>query len=265
MSFELERFGGSQGSLELGWIEPGIFYVKLSGAIHRELADRFVERFTALIGDSVAIRYFADWSELSTYDYPGMGAVLGAVLAKRAQFQLVIARTWGGAVDAKARAYGDALGCLEYVLTAQDFELRLRAAAPRAAQAICRLAVAQAGGQLAVAVDAARHGAPASEERGTVERQARARTDAAGVTYAYVFDLTHFEEGTFVATRFPYLTVSPGAGWLCLARDDAHALELARRAALVEWAPPAARRPDDFSVKFVSFAGRREPHFDRRR
>jgi hypothetical protein len=264
MSLELERFGDSQGSLHLGWIDRGVFYVKLSGAIGREIADRFVERFTALIGDNVAIRYFADWSELSSYDYPAMGAVLGAVLAKRGQYQLVVARTWGGTVGAKARAYGEALGCLEYVHTAREFELRLRAAAPRTAGAICQLNDLPAGEHLAAAVDAARSKVP-GDERGSPERDTRARQDPAGVTYAYVFDLTHFEEGRFVATRFPYLTVRPRAGWLCLARDDAHALELARRAALVEWAAPAARRPEDFSVQFVSFAGRREPVFDRRR
>jgi hypothetical protein len=258
MSFELECFGDSGGSLHLGWIEQGVFYARFVGRIDPGLATRFAERFTALIGDSVGVRYFADSSELSSYDCSAAAAPLAAVLAKRDQFKLVVARTWQGPVGPRGQAFAAALGCIEFVTTAEAFEARLRAAAPRAAAKICQLRSVPPVRPLP-ADAAVRERAPEALERGKGEPSGR------GETYAYVFDLTDFEGGRFTATRFSYLSARPRAGWLCLARDDEHALELARRAALVEWAPPAERRPEDFSVRFVRSGGLREPWFDRRR
>lgn len=69
--------------------------------------------------------------------------------------------------------------------------------------------------------------------------------------HVYSFDLGDFEQGSFTATRFPANTAVSG-DWVCVARDDAHALELARRASADEWHAPTSRDHDDFTVDFVA-------------
>jgi hypothetical protein len=67
----------------------------------------------------------------------------------------------------------------------------------------------------------------------------------------YRFDLREFEGGRFIATRVAQLAKRPPHTWVCLARDDEHALVLAKQAALVEWPQPTTRLPEDFTVDFV--------------
>lgn len=66
----------------------------------------------------------------------------------------------------------------------------------------------------------------------------------------YSFDLSEYEAGEFVATRYP-IECAVSGGWLCVASSDAEALERAHHAAWHEWAAPATRMPLDFKVRFV--------------
>jgi hypothetical protein len=67
----------------------------------------------------------------------------------------------------------------------------------------------------------------------------------------YRFDLRDLERGHFTALRLAQLGTRPPHTWVCLARDDEHALTLAKHAALVEWPQPTTRLPEEFSVDFV--------------
>ena len=70
------------------------------------------------------------------------------------------------------------------------------------------------------------------------------------VPAVYSFNLQNFEDGQFTATRFgPNYAVS--GDWVCRANSDAEALELAREAAVDEWAAPDTREPTDFNVEFI--------------
>lgn len=71
------------------------------------------------------------------------------------------------------------------------------------------------------------------------------------MAYVYSFDLDNFELGKFIATRYAANAAVSG-DWVCVARDDSHALELAKRAAIEEWHSPETRDSDDFTVEFVS-------------
>jgi hypothetical protein len=70
-------------------------------------------------------------------------------------------------------------------------------------------------------------------------------------SYAYVFDLSNFERGSFIATRVARISRRPGGCWVCFAPDDVEALRLARLAAVSEWSRPTSRRPEAFTVQFV--------------
>lgn len=81
--------------------------------------------------------------------------------------------------------------------------------------------------------------------------------------YFYVIEFGDFEDGLFTATRFPKIHPQhPPGAWVCGARDDTHALELAKRAATKEWPTPTTRKPLEFVVRFVDPLPR--AGFDRR-
>lgn len=70
--------------------------------------------------------------------------------------------------------------------------------------------------------------------------------------YVYSFDLSNFEAGEFTATRYPE-NVAVSGDFVCVASNDAQALELAHGAAEAEWCAPETRDHDDFTVEFVSW------------
>jgi hypothetical protein len=69
--------------------------------------------------------------------------------------------------------------------------------------------------------------------------------------YYYVFEFLDFEGGRITATRYSHPSPHPRANWVCSARDDRHALQLAKRAAMDQWPAPAGRSGLDFVVTFI--------------
>lgn len=65
----------------------------------------------------------------------------------------------------------------------------------------------------------------------------------------YSFDLSNFEGGVFVATRFPD-SGGVGGDWVCRAKSDRDALAMVKRAAYDQWAAPETRQWDDYTVDF---------------
>jgi hypothetical protein len=222
------------------------------GALREALAARFADRFTSLVGDSMAVVYFADSSSVTSYELRAATLVMEVTLARRQQIAAMVARPWAGATGSKAQDYADSFGSVEYVTTAAEFHARLSEVAPNAKLSFL-------------------HRDPCADEAAgaTAPRASCAwpltTSPGNGVAYTCVFDLSDFERGRFCATRFKHLSLRPRGAWSCLARDDQHALELARRAALGEWAQPTARRPEDFSVKFVGWRPARDRRIDKGR
>jgi hypothetical protein len=234
----LERVSDEHGSVVLGWAHAGVFYAKFEGSITAGVAQRFARRFAALIGDTIRVRYFGDSSGVTSYEPPALGAISSVMLSKRQRFDSIVVRPWQGVMGAPANAFADAFGCLEYVTSGLEFERRFRAALPSGDIHPFTIQ-SEAPFSAPPCSDAASPPAPRVAER-----------PRPSVTYSYVFDLSEFEAGRFVATRSEHLGERPGQGWVCVARDDQQALELARQAARLEWAQPASRRPEDFTVEF---------------
>jgi len=251
----LERVSDEHGSVVLGWAHAGVFYARFERSISLGIAQRFARRFVALIGDNIRVRYFGDSSAVISYDPQAMGAVATAMLSKRQRFDSIIVRPWRGVMGAQANAFADAFGCLEYVTSAVEFEQRFRSVAPDAG-------ILPPRDEPSDEVESGRPSSPGDvvDARGGDG----ASRDPDGLGYSYVFDLSDFERGRFTATRSEHLGERSRSGWVCVARDDEQALVLARQAALVEWAKPSSRRPDDFTVKFCCNHLSRELPFDRR-
>lgn len=249
----LERVSDERGSVVLGWAHVGVFYARFEGSISVLVAERFARRFTALVGDDAQVQYFGDSSGIISYEPQAMAAVSAAMLSKRQCLQSIVVRPWQGVMGVAAKGFAEAFGCLEYVTSALEFERLLSAAVP--------------GGAIhpfTIQGESTCNTAGCSDEAGTA-RAPSADRRGDSVTYSYVFDLSEFEAGRFVATRSEHLGERPGRPWVCVARDDQQALELARQAALFEWAQPLSRRREEFTVEFRSPPpGRRLPPFDRR-
>jgi hypothetical protein len=222
----LERLSDSHGAALLGWVAPGVLYAHFEQTISAEVGARFALRFGSLIEDAQSVQYFADSSELASYDLVAMVAILDTILSKKDQFKVIVARPWSGALGPRARAFAAGLQCVEYVTSAAEFDARLRAAAPLADVR-----------QFTVV-----HEPPPSGIR-PAPLEAGNRT--------YVFDLSNFEAGAFTATRLPRVAAVPAGAWVCVARSDEQAFALAMRAAFVEWATPHQRLPEQFTVRFL--------------
>jgi len=69
-------------------------------------------------------------------------------------------------------------------------------------------------------------------------------------TFLYSFDLSDFEDGHFLATRYPANCAVSG-DWVCLASSNEDALKRAKKAAYEEWCAPDNRECSDFEVEFV--------------
>jgi hypothetical protein len=243
----LERVSDEHGSVVLGWAHAGVFYAKFERSITAGVAQRFARRFAALIGDSIRVRYFGDSSGVTSYEPQAMTAISSVMLSKRQRFDSIVVRPWKGVMGAPANSFADAFGCLEYVTSALEFERRFCAAVPSGDI-----------GAFTIQNEPPLSAPPCSDAAGPAAPPVAQRGDPS-VTYSYVFDLSEFEAGRFIATRSEHLGERPGQGWVCVARDDQQALELARQAARVEWAQPASRHPEDFTVEF-----RRGQPFERR-
>jgi hypothetical protein len=242
----LERVSDEHGCIVLGWAHVDVFYARFESSISAFIARRFARRLSALLAGSDRVRYFGDSSAVTSYEPQALGAIGSAMSSARERFESIVVRPWQGVLGAPAAAFADAFGCLEFVTTAVEFERRLRAAVP--------------GGDISPFC-AQREAESALSASGARPTTARASQCAA---YSYVFDLSDFERGRFRATRSEHLGERSRSGWVCVARDDQQALELARQAALVEWAQPESRRPDDFSVEFERTDAASERSLDRR-
>lgn len=229
MGTRLEHWCDERGAYVLGRLGARVAYARLEGTISSELARRFGERFGACLGDAGGVTYFADWGDVVSYDLSAAKALMRTVLAHRHRLERMLARPWSGPLTRQAADFAAAFGPCEYV-GAVELEARLLAAAPSAAaeMQLVRSALRRAA---TWCVAAPPRTAPGS--------------------YAYVFDLSNFERGRFVATRFEQISRRPSGCWVCVAPDDDRALSLAQQAAHSEWSRPRSRAPEEFTVQFV--------------
>jgi hypothetical protein len=229
MGTSLECWSDARGAYVLGRVGARALYARLEGTISAELAQRFVERLAVCVAGGRSLSYFADSGDVDCYDLCALKSVMDALITHRHRLERIIARPWAGPLSHRATDFAAAFGSCEYVANAAEFEARLWAVAPSAVA------------EVQMARVTLRHHAMPREASSGGER----------CSYAYVFDLSNFERGSFVATRVTQISRRPGGCWVCSARNDAQALRLARLASVREWSQPTSRRPEAFTVQFV--------------
>lgn len=234
----LERISDRYGAAIIGWLLPRVLYARFERTISADVGVRLARRFSSLIGDTAELRYFADSSGVAAYDVMALRVVMDAMLSKREQLTQIVVRPWAAALGARAAALPGQFEAMSYVASASEFDAQLAAAG-----------VVLQGSTTLVDVGLARD----AEIGDAPELTAPAFSLALrGVVYSYAFDLSDFERGAFTARRFAFLSTRPFGAWLCVARSDDQALALARQAARCEWARPWTRRPEQFTVRFLT-------------
>lgn len=116
----------------LGWLLPGVFYVRLVGDVSGALGAQGSERFAAMLGASDRIVCFVDSYDADQMDFSTKGAFLRAFMSRRKNLSetLVLVRT--PALEAVARMVAEMVGGNFTMTRSQaDFQARVDEVAPR--------------------------------------------------------------------------------------------------------------------------------------
>ena len=129
----LELVADDEGSITLGWVDTGVFYVRFIGVLSANLSQSHTARLEAALDRTSSLHYFADARALCSYDLCARSAFLRTVLARRCQFKSVVLLTWTQGITPVTRAFAAAIGDPVDVLADEvDFEARLLEVAPLA-------------------------------------------------------------------------------------------------------------------------------------
>lgn len=125
------------GSVLFGWAGPNVFYSHYTGTLSSSLGAVHVEALQAALASVSSLRYFADSSELTSYDLLARSALVRLLLSNRKKFSAMIILHWDVGLSAPGRALVDAVGSPLVVLEDRgEFERQLSLAAPLSFQAI---------------------------------------------------------------------------------------------------------------------------------
>lgn len=126
-----------EGSVTFGWAGAGVYYSRFAGTLSVGLGDAHAEALANALAEVRSLRYFADSSELTSYDLLARSTLVRQLLSHRKKFTEIVILNWTGGLSAPGRALMDAVGQPLSILNDRlEFEQRLRQAAPLSAQAI---------------------------------------------------------------------------------------------------------------------------------
>lgn len=127
----LELLADAAGSVTFGWADERVYYARFSRSLSARLGESFGVRLAAAISSVSSLSFFADASELDSYDLTARGAVLRVLEGHCAKLERIEVLWWEGSEpSASVRAtLGDALRVTK---DTEDFEARLMKHAPQA-------------------------------------------------------------------------------------------------------------------------------------
>jgi hypothetical protein len=126
----LESFDDAHGSVVIGWLVPGVLYARFAGNITLALGREYVRRLRTLVAGQEGVQYFTDYGAIESYEVRVFPIILVTLKELQGHFGRVVALPWATAPTANAQERLDAVAFLEFVATAEEFEARLRSAAP---------------------------------------------------------------------------------------------------------------------------------------
>lgn len=128
-----------EGSVTLGWAADRVLYARLTGVLSAELGAAYVAELQRLLGDARGVHYFADLSELRTYDVQVRIDFTKFTLARRPQFASFVFLAWGGGVQPAAERFAKTVGPgVRFLTDSMEFHSALLELAPRARRTVLR-------------------------------------------------------------------------------------------------------------------------------
>jgi hypothetical protein len=132
MRADLDKLSDARGSIVLGWLLPGVFYIRLDGDLAGSLGAEGSERFATMLASAERVVCFVDTFDADQMDFSAKGAFLRAFMSRRKNLgeTLVLVRT--PALEAVARMVAEMVGG-NFTMTRNqtDFQARVDEAAPR--------------------------------------------------------------------------------------------------------------------------------------
>lgn len=133
----MELISDAEGAISFGWLEPKVFYSRFSGKLSTILGATHLQALEKAVDAGSSIHYFADSSELSSYDLLARSAYVRLLLSSRRRFAELVILTWSEGLSRGGQALAASVGePLEILESRIEFERRLAASAPRGVQLI---------------------------------------------------------------------------------------------------------------------------------
>jgi len=137
----------SEGSIIYGLVEAQVYFSRFVGKLSARLgAGHLSDLQQVLEASSGGVCYFADASELSSYDLLARSAFVRTLLSHRKRFSEVVVLNWSGGVSTTGQALAATVGePVQMLDDRNEFERRLSTASPRALTMIRSAGTAHSG------------------------------------------------------------------------------------------------------------------------
>lgn len=114
------------GSIEFGWVAPGVFFARFTGALSANMGRTYAARVLHALTDVPSMQYFCDVTRLTQYDLAARSTFFRMALEQRQKFASFIVLTWAEGVSQTARMFAAAMGeKVEVLCHRSEFEARL--------------------------------------------------------------------------------------------------------------------------------------------
>ena len=120
-----------EGSVMFGWLAPGVFFARFAGRLSAALGEAHVAALKRAVDTAPTLQYFADCSQLTSYDLLARSGFVRVLLSNRKKFRDIVIWDWAGSPEQNGKTLAETVG--EPVTTLKDqaeFERRLTLAAP---------------------------------------------------------------------------------------------------------------------------------------
>jgi hypothetical protein len=131
MLTDLEKLSDARGSVVLGWLSPGVFYLRLMGELSGALGAEGSDRFAAVLSNNECVTCFVDTFEVDSIDFAAKGAFLRAFMTRRRNLGQTLVLVNTPELETMARMIADIIGGGFTLTRNRDaFQTRVDDAAP---------------------------------------------------------------------------------------------------------------------------------------
>lgn len=114
------------GSIEFGWVAPGVFFARFTGALSANMGRTYAARVLQALTEVPSMQYFCDVTRLTQYDLAARSAFFRVALEHRQKFAHFVVLTWAEGVSQTARMFAATMGeNVEVLCLRSEFEARL--------------------------------------------------------------------------------------------------------------------------------------------